>query len=77
MFLVYGGEEELVVKGYVDASFDTDLDDSNTHGVLVLSMFCSWKRLIQRVCNIHIRMYLANLYVSLLDLIADGILSVS
>ena len=28
MFLVYGGDEELVVKGYVDASFDTDLDDS-------------------------------------------------
>ena len=27
MFLVYGGDEELVVKGYVDASFDTDLDD--------------------------------------------------
>ena len=28
MFLVYGGDEELVIKGYVDASFDTDLDDS-------------------------------------------------
>ena len=28
MFLVYGGDEELVVKGYVDASFYTDLDDS-------------------------------------------------
>ena len=24
MFLVYGGDEELIVKGYVDASFDTD-----------------------------------------------------
>ena len=30
MFLVYGGDEELVVKGYVDASFDTDLDDSKS-----------------------------------------------
>ena len=30
MFLVYGGEEELVVKGYIDASFDTDLDDSKS-----------------------------------------------
>ena len=30
MFLVYGGYEELVVKGYVDASFDTDLDDSKS-----------------------------------------------
>jgi hypothetical protein len=28
MFLVYGGDQELVVKGYVDASFDTDPDDS-------------------------------------------------
>ena len=30
MFLVYGGHEELVVNGYVDASFDTDLDDSKS-----------------------------------------------
>ena len=30
MFLVYGGDEELVGKGYVDASFDTDLDDSKS-----------------------------------------------
>ena len=28
MFLVYGGDKELVVNGYVDASFDTDPDDS-------------------------------------------------
>src|SRR3954463_1350261 len=48
-------------------------NDSNTHGVLVLIMFCSWKRLSQRVCNIQIRMYLAYLYVSHLDQIPDGI----
>jgi hypothetical protein len=30
MFLIYGGDEELVVKGYVDASFDTDPDDSKS-----------------------------------------------
>ena len=30
MFLIYGGDEELVVKGYVDASFNTDLDDSKS-----------------------------------------------
>ena len=30
MFLVYAGEKELVVKGYVDASFDTDPDDSKS-----------------------------------------------
>ena len=30
MFHVYGDDEELVVKGYVDASFDTDPDDSKS-----------------------------------------------
>jgi hypothetical protein len=30
MFLIYGGDKELVVKGYVDASFDTDPDDSKS-----------------------------------------------
>jgi hypothetical protein len=30
MFLVYGSEEDLVAKCYVDASFDTDLDDSKS-----------------------------------------------
>ncbi|KAJ9557107.1 LOW QUALITY PROTEIN: hypothetical protein OSB04_011721 [Centaurea solstitialis] len=28
MFLVFGGESELIVKGYTDASFQTDRDDS-------------------------------------------------
>ena len=39
----------------------------------MLIMFCSWKRLSQGVCNIQIRMYLANIYVSHLDLVTDGI----
>ena len=26
-FLIFGGNEELVVKGYTDASFQTDKDD--------------------------------------------------
>ena len=30
MSLIYGGDEELVVKGYVDASFNTDPDDSKS-----------------------------------------------
>ena len=30
MFLVYGGEEELIVTGYTDASFQTDKDDSKS-----------------------------------------------
>jgi hypothetical protein len=30
MFLIYGGDQELAVRGYVDASFDTNLDDSKS-----------------------------------------------
>ena len=30
MFLIYAGDKELVIKGYVDASFDTDPNDSKS-----------------------------------------------
>ena len=30
MFLVYGGDKELAVSGYVEVSFDTDPDDSKS-----------------------------------------------
>ena len=30
MFLIYEGDKELIVNGYVDASFDTDPDDSKS-----------------------------------------------
>nr|CAD40526.2 OSJNBa0023J03.14 [Oryza sativa Japonica Group]CAE02400.1 OSJNBa0024J22.4 [Oryza sativa Japonica Group]CAH66059.1 OSIGBa0125J07.8 [Oryza sativa]CAH66155.1 OSIGBa0113B06.1 [Oryza sativa] len=46
MFLVYGGQEELVVNGYTDASFQTDKDDFRSQSGFV---FClnggavSWK----------------------------------
>ena len=30
MFLIYGVDKELVINGYVDASFDTDSDDSKS-----------------------------------------------
>jgi hypothetical protein len=46
MFLIFGGEDELVVKGYTDASFQTDKDDSASQSGFV---FClnggavSWK----------------------------------
>ena len=30
MFLVYGGDKELVINGYVVASFDTDPDNSKS-----------------------------------------------
>ena len=29
-FLVYGGEEELIVNGYTDAAFQTDVEDSKS-----------------------------------------------
>ena len=35
MFLVYGGEEELVVRGYADASFQTDRDDCRSQSGFV------------------------------------------
>ncbi|KAD2393217.1 hypothetical protein E3N88_40194 [Mikania micrantha] len=47
MFLTYGsGEEELVVKGYTDASFQTDRDDSRSQSGYVFIMnggAVSWK----------------------------------
>ena len=45
-FLVYGGEEELVVMGYTDASFQTDKDDSMSQSGYVFTInggAVSWK----------------------------------
>jgi hypothetical protein len=30
MFLIYGGDSELVVSGYTDANFQIDRDDSRS-----------------------------------------------
>ena len=38
MFLGYGGDKEFVVKSYVDASFDTDLDDSKSRSRYILKV---------------------------------------
>ena len=38
MFLVYGGDKELVVRGYVDASFQTDRDDYRSQSGFVYVM---------------------------------------
>jgi hypothetical protein len=46
MFLVYGGEEELVVNGYTDASFQTDKDDYRSQSGFVFMLnggAVSWK----------------------------------
>ena len=51
MFLVYGGDIELVVNGYLNASFDTDSDDSKqTRYIFLLNggavSWCSSKQSI-------------------------------
>jgi hypothetical protein len=46
VFLVYGGEEELIVMGYTDASFQTDKDDSKSQSGFVFTLnggAVSWK----------------------------------
>ena len=35
-------------------------------------MFCSRERFSQRICDIQIRMYFANIYVSILNIFSDG-----
>jgi hypothetical protein len=45
-FLVFGSEEELVVKGYNDASFQTDADESKSQSGFVFCLnggVVSWK----------------------------------
>ena len=52
MCLVNGGDEELGVMGYVDASFDTDPDDSRSQTGYVFKVnggAVSWKSYKQRV----------------------------
>jgi Reverse transcriptase (RNA-dependent DNA polymerase) len=46
MFLVYGGETELVVRGYTDASFQTDRDDLRSQSGFVFTLnggVVSWR----------------------------------
>ena len=38
MFLSDGGDKEFIVNGYVDASFDTDPDDSKSQSRYVLKV---------------------------------------
>ncbi|KAK8670028.1 hypothetical protein V6N13_104794 [Hibiscus sabdariffa] len=46
VFLVYGGEEQLCIKGYIGASFQTDKDDSRSQSGFVFRLnggAVSWK----------------------------------
>ena len=38
MFLGYGGDKKFIVKGYVDANFDTDPDDSKSQSGYILKV---------------------------------------
>ena len=38
MFLGYGGDKVFLGKNYVDASFDTDLDDSKSRSRYILKV---------------------------------------
>ena len=38
MFLDYGGDKEFVIKSYIDASFNTDLDDSESQSGYILKV---------------------------------------
>ena len=66
MFLSYGGDKEFVVKSYVDASFDTDLDDSESPSGYVLKVGAiSWSSSMQsivdiEICKIHMDLNVAD-----------------
>ena len=38
MFLGYGGDKEFIAKSYIDASFDTDPDDSESQSGYILKV---------------------------------------
>jgi hypothetical protein len=50
-FLVFGGEEELVVKGYNDASFQTDADDSKSQSGFVFCLNAEVEKFQARHCS--------------------------
>ena len=54
MFLGYGGDKEFVVKSYIDASFDTDLDDSKSRSRYILKVGAiSWSSSVQSIVDIE------------------------
>jgi hypothetical protein len=52
MFLIYGGEKELIITGYTDASFQTDLDNLKSQLGFVFTLnsgVVSWKTSKQEI----------------------------
>ena len=55
MFLDYGSDKRFVVKGYVDANFDTDLDDSKSQSGYILKVGAiSYSSSMQSIVDIEI-----------------------
>ena len=73
MFLGYGGDKEFIVKSYVDASFDTDLDDSKSKSRYVLnvgaiSQSSSMQSIVDiEICKIHTDLNVADPLTKLLS----------
>ena len=38
IFLSYGGDKEFIAESYIDASFNTDLDDSESQSGYILKV---------------------------------------
>ena len=65
MFLDYGGDKRFVVKGYGDASFDTDPDDSKSQSGYILKVGAiSQSSLVQSIVDIEICKILTDLNVT-------------
>ena len=73
MFLGYGGDKEFVVKNYVDAGFDSDLDDSKSQSRYVLnvgaiSQSSSMQSIVDiEICKIHTDLNVADPLTKLLS----------
>ena len=73
MFLDYGGDKRFVVKGYDDASFDTNLDDSKSRSRYILKVGAiSSSRSVQsivdiEICKIHTDLNMADPLTKLLS----------
>ena len=66
MFLDYGGDKRFVVKGYVDANFDTDPNDSmSQYGYILkvgaISKSSSVQSIVDiEICKIHVDLNMAD-----------------
>ena len=73
MLLDYGCDKMFVVKGYVDASFDTDPDDSKSQSGYILKVGAiSYSSSVQsivdiEICKIHMDLNMADPLTKLLS----------